>query len=141
VLEAIEAHLPDHRHVDLDPAIAALTKRLTAHRLAHTSDPASRARLQAILGWRLANAGLHDQALTATEEAVAVCRRLAAANPAAFEPNLATALTNLAVRLSNLGRREHALVATEEAVAVCRRLAAANPAAFEPDLASALNNL
>jgi hypothetical protein len=30
ILEAIETHLPDHRHVDLDVGIAALT-----HRLAH----------------------------------------------------------------------------------------------------------
>jgi hypothetical protein len=35
-----------------------------------------------------------EQALSATEEAVEIYRRLAAANPDAFEPDLATSLHN-----------------------------------------------
>jgi tetratricopeptide (TPR) repeat protein len=66
---------------------------------------------------------------------------LAAANPAAYEPNLATALNNLSLRLADAGRRDEGLEAIEEAVTVHRRLAAAHPAAYEPDLAKALNNL
>jgi hypothetical protein len=59
---------------------------------------------------------------------------LAAASPAAFEPNLAMSLNNLDLMLSDLGRREEATAATVQAVEVSRRLAATNPAAFEPNL-------
>ena len=68
-------------------------------------------------------------------------RRLAAPEPAAYEPDLAMALNNLSNRLAEAGRRDDALAAIEEAVEIRRRLAAANPAAYEPDLAMALNNL
>ncbi|MGH3939356.1 MAG: tetratricopeptide repeat-containing protein, partial [Pseudonocardiaceae bacterium] len=129
VLEAIEALLPAGRHVDLDIAIAAITTRLTTHRLATTSDPADRARLYVILGYRLLNAGHREEALAATVEAVEVSRRLAGVNPAAFEPDLAMALTNLGAMLSGLGRWEEALAAMVEAVEVSRRLAGVNPAA------------
>ena len=141
LLEAIEPHLPLQRHVDFDSAIAIITQRLTTHRLDSASDPATRAYLLGTLGLRLGNSGLHQQALVATEEAVEVSRRLAADNPGAFEPNLASALGNLGFHLAELGRREPALAAGEEAVEMLRRLAAANPAAFEPNLAMALNNL
>ncbi|MGH3991959.1 MAG: tetratricopeptide repeat protein, partial [Pseudonocardiaceae bacterium] len=141
VLEAIEALLPPGRHVDLDIAAAGVTTRLTTHRLATTPDPADRARLYSVLGYRLSHAGQREQALAATVEAVEIRRRLAQTNPAAFEPDLASALNNLGAMLSNLGRREEALAATVEAADVYRRLAQTNPAAFEPDLAMALNNL
>ena len=68
-------------------------------------------------------------------------RRLAAANPAAYEPDLATSLNNLSIRLAEAGRRDEALTAIQDAVEIYRRLAAANPAAYEPDLAMSLNNL
>jgi tetratricopeptide (TPR) repeat protein len=141
LLEAIEALLPTDRHVDLDIAAAAITARLTTHRLATTTDPAQRADLHANLAWRLAHAGRREEALDSTEEAVAIRRRLAEANPAAHLPGLAAALHNLGVGLSEVGRREQALAPTEEAVAIRRRLAEANPAAHLPDLAIALNNL
>jgi tetratricopeptide (TPR) repeat protein len=140
-LEAIEALLPPGRHVELDIAAAALTTRLTTHRLTTTTDPTHRARLYATLGYRLAHAGQHDQALTATTHAVDLYRRLAQTNPATFEPNLALALNNLGIWLSNLGRREQALTVTTEAVDAYRRLVQTNPAAFEPDLARVLNSL
>jgi hypothetical protein len=53
VLEAIEVLVPFGRHVDLDIATAVLTARLTPHHLATTTDPANRAQLYAILGYRL----------------------------------------------------------------------------------------
>ena len=84
------------------------------------------------------NTLLGNLVLTLTSQLTDHYRRLAAANPAAFEPDLARSLNHLGIRLSNLGRREPALQATEEAVEIRRRLAAANPAAFEPDLARAL---
>src|SRR5690606_12687644 len=39
VLEAVERHLPEGRHVELDAGIAAFVQRLTRHRLAHTTAP------------------------------------------------------------------------------------------------------
>ena len=68
-------------------------------------------------------------------------RRLAAANPDAYEPDLAMALNNLSVRFGEVGRQAEGLAASEEASTLRRRLAAANPDAYEPDLASSLNNL
>ena len=68
------------------------------------------------LGIRLSELGRRDEALAPTEEAVDVCRRLAAANPAAYLPDLATSLNNLGIRLAELGRRDEALAPTEEAV-------------------------
>jgi tetratricopeptide (TPR) repeat protein len=84
---------------------------------------------------------LSPLAVTLNTQHVKHQRALAAANPTAYEPSLATWLNNLSVRLAEVGRREEGLAAIEEAVDVYRRLAAANPAAYEPGLASSLNNL
>ncbi|WFE93555.1 tetratricopeptide repeat protein [Micromonospora sp. WMMD987] len=141
VLDAIAGVLPTDRHVDLDIAAAAITTALTPHRLAATTDPAAHARLHATHAWRLANAGLRDQALPPAEEAAGIYRRLAEVNPAAYLPDLAGSLNSLGVLLSELGRREEALVSSEEAVTIRRRLAEVNPAAYLPDLAMSLNSL
>jgi hypothetical protein len=93
LLEAIEAHLPSDRHVDLDPAAAVITTRLHAHRLASATGDDERARLHALLGYRLANASRPEEALAAAAEAAEIYRRLAAARPAAFEPDLARSLS------------------------------------------------
>ena len=90
------------------------------------------------LGIRLSEVGRRDDALTTTEEATAIHRQLAEANPAAHLPNLAMSLSNLGIRLSEVGRRDKALAPTEEATAIRRRLAEANPAAYLPDLARSL---
>jgi hypothetical protein len=66
--------------------------------------------------------------------------RLADADLAAHQPNLAKALDNLAIQLAQAGRREEALAASQEAVEVYRPLARAN-AAYQADLARSLNNL
>ena len=89
----------------------------------------------------LSDAGDNPAALEAIQEAVAIDRRLAAANPARFEPDLALSLNNLSLRLSDAGDNSAALEPIRDAVAIFRRLAAANPARFEPDLARSLNNL
>ena len=141
VLEAIEAHLPSDRHVDLDPAAAAITARLHAHRLASATGDDERAYLHTILGYRLANASRLEEALTAAGEAARIYRRLAADRPDAFEPDLARTLENVSTLFSRLGRPEQALAAAEEAAESWRRLAAARPDALEPHLAGALNNL
>jgi tetratricopeptide (TPR) repeat protein len=93
------------------------------------------------LGIRLSNLGRREEALAASQEAVAIYRRLAERSPDAFLPDLASSLNNISVYLSNLGRREEALAASQEAVAIYRRLAERSPDAFLPDLARSLNNL
>jgi hypothetical protein len=93
------------------------------------------------LSLRLSESGDRAGALRAIEEAVQRYRRLAEAQPAAFEPALAMSLNNLSNGLSDSGDRAGALRAIEEAVEIRRRLAQAQPAAFEPDLAMSLNNL
>ncbi|MGH3907241.1 MAG: tetratricopeptide repeat protein [Pseudonocardiaceae bacterium] len=141
VLEAIETLLPSGRHIDLDIAVAAVTSRLTRHRLAATTDPTEHARLYANLSVRLAHAGRWDDALAATSEAVQIHRRLAQANPTVFDPQLARSLNNLGNRLAILGRPNDAVSATTEAVQIHRQLAQTNPTAHEPDLAGSLSNL
>ena len=122
VLEAVEALLPERRHVDLDVGIAALITRLAAYRLSMTDDPVKRARINNDLCVRLSYAGLHHEGLTAAEEAVRIWRQLAAAAPEAYEADLSGALNNLGNRLSDLGRPEEALAAVQEAVKIDGRL-------------------
>ena len=68
-------------------------------------------------------------------------RRLAAQNPARYEPDLAQSLNNLSNRLSDAGDGEGALAAIREAVEIRRRLAVQTPARFRPLLATSLTNL
>ena len=67
-------------------------------------------------------------------------RRLAQDRPAAFQPDLARSLSNLADHVSGLGLREEALAASQEAVSLYRQVAHHRPAAFLPDLAGSLVN-
>jgi len=64
----------------------------------------------------LAKVGRRDEALAASEAAVSVRHRLAAANPAAYEPDLASSLNNLSVRLGHVGRGDEAEQTRAEAV-------------------------
>ncbi|MEV7196869.1 tetratricopeptide repeat protein, partial [Streptomyces sp. NPDC093510] len=140
VLEAIEARLPTTRHTDLDVGIAAITLRLAQHRLATTQDPLTHARTNDQLSVRQSYAGLRHEALATAQDALRAWRHLTPTNPA-YEPDLATSLSNLGMYLSGVGRREEALTAAQEAVDIRRRLARGNPAAYEPDLATSLSNL
>ncbi|MFE3045320.1 hypothetical protein ACFXHG_35110, partial [Kitasatospora indigofera] len=76
--------------------------------------------------------------LTAAEEAVAIRRTLAKANPDAHLPSLAGTLDTLSARLGEMGRLEEGLTAAEEAVTIRRTLAKANPDAFGPALQRSL---
>jgi len=67
------------------------------------------------LSIRLAEAGRRQEGLAAIEDAVAVYRRLAAANPAAYEPDLARSLNNLSNRLAEAGRNAEAEQARQDA--------------------------
>jgi tetratricopeptide (TPR) repeat protein len=140
VLEAVEPHLPQHRHVDLDLGAAALSARLIPRRMTATSDPAAHAALSFTLAWRYGNAGLYEDALAPARHAVNLYRELAEDNPAAYLPELAGLLNNLGNLLSEVGRRKEALDTVNEAVSIRRRLAEADSAAGSPDLALALHN-
>ena len=85
--------------------------------------------------------GQWEEALSATEEAVAIRRDLAAAQPDTFRPTVATSLNNLATMLSTLGQRQAALSAAREAVDLHYKLAADRPDTFKPELTMSLNNL
>lgn len=140
VLEAVESKLPDHRHLDLDIGIAALTARLTSLRLAETDDASVQAILYHTLGKRFANAGLTEDALTATSKAVEIRQRLVAERPGTCEPDLALSLTNLGKVLSDRSDHERALAVTNRAVDVYRQLARTSQAPDQAGLARALNN-
>ncbi len=88
-----------------------------------------------------ANLILSSLAVTLARQHVQHQQRLAEANPAAYEPALATSLSNFSVDLANAGQREQALDAAQRGVEIYERLAKADPAAYEPYLASSLNNL
>jgi tetratricopeptide (TPR) repeat protein len=141
LLTALQGILPEQRHVELDSGIAALAQRLTDYGLARTTDDAKRAQLYDELAGRLSNGGLYREALSATQEAIAIRRRLAQSDPAAQEPMLANSLGNLGIDLWTLGRPAEAVDAMTEAVTLYRRRAAAEPGAYEEDLAAELNNL
>ena len=123
LLTALQAILPKQRHVELDSGIAALTQRLTDYGLAQTTDDAKRAQLYDELAGRLSNGGLYRDALSATQEAIVIRRRLAQADPAKHEPMLANSLGNLGIDLWTLGLSAQALDAMTEAVRVYRRRA------------------
>ena len=78
---------------------------------------------------------------TEPQEAVAICRELAAADPGRYRPDLADSLTRLGLRFLELGRPDQALTAEQEAVTIRRELAAAHPARYRPGLADSLRVL
>jgi tetratricopeptide (TPR) repeat protein len=82
-----------------------------------------------------------EQALETSTAVVRIRRRLAAANPEAFDDDLAHALTNQAVDLAALGRYDEAADTTSAAVEIRRRLARAHPQAHGLSLVGALLNL
>ncbi len=75
-----------------------------------------------------------------TQNAVTAYSELIAAQPDAFRPDVAAALTSQSVQLADLGRPRDALTAIEEAVTAYRELNEAQPGAFRPDLAAALTS-
>lgn len=141
VLERINAALPAEPHVDLDAGAAVIAKRLTDHRLANTSDPATRASLLEYLERRLSNAALYDQALPAAEAVVNETRRqLTPINPETYQATLADSLNTLCIALTRVGRHSEARVAAEEAAQTWRSLAATNPI-YHAHLAESLSTL
>jgi tetratricopeptide (TPR) repeat protein len=133
-LDDLDHHLPEGTLPRTRAALSAAT--LDHTRETGTPDDLARALLRH--GASLRNLARHREALAAREEALALWRDLAAANPA-YQPDLAGALNNYGTSLRDLGRNREALAADEEALALYRDLAAANPAR-QPSVAGALNN-
>jgi tetratricopeptide (TPR) repeat protein len=139
VLDAITGRFPEHRHIDLDTGMAALTARVSEHGLTIISDPAVQARIHGYLSYRLHNAGLHQRALSASRNETEIWQRLTAADPA-HRPDLATSLTDHASRLAQVGRSAEAVPLSEQAVDLFRELASVNRDAYLHSLAGSLQN-
>lgn len=139
VLEAIEACLPTGSDVDLDPGIAAIAERVTAHRLARTTDLAVRAGLLASLQSRQTRAGLHARAAATIEQAIVVYRGLAGAEPGSYQGELAGMLNAYSGVLTSTGKYQEAVAAAREAVRLYRGIAVYDRAAVhQVHLAGAL---
>ncbi|MEV4110227.1 tetratricopeptide repeat protein [Nonomuraea sp. NPDC049695] len=142
VLEAVGACFPEE-DVNLAAGMAAVTQRLVAHHLARTDDAYERADLHFIQGVRFAAAGLFADARQAYGETVELLRGLVAADPDAYEPLLAEALSHLGAATDPLGpgHADGALSAAQQSVGILRRLARVDPATYEKGLAGALHRL
>ena len=77
--------------------------------------------------------------LTIAQEATTFYRTLAEHNPAAYTPDLAVSLNNLAIYLASNGQQREALQTAQEAVTIRRNLVEHNPAVYTPNLATSLN--
>ena len=119
----------------------ALVRELRNESQIFSADSATTVRALNVLSNARQRLGNLDGALQAMRDAIRLAQQLATDNPAAYEPDLAMSIHNLAIRLGETGERAGALVAGREAVEIYKRLAQANPAAYEPDLAGSINNL
>ena len=139
--EAIEALFPDHPVADLDLGIAALARRIAAHRLERVTSAVQHGWIFDKLAVRLRNAGFRVEALAARQSSTAAWRHLARVDPDRYEERLARALDDLGAELSIVGKKTEALQALEEALVLFRRLVVANPESYEFELALVLGNL
>lgn len=114
---------------------------LLAHSRQEREPEETLARLNNTLGNLLRATNRLPEAEERYREALAIRRRLAEANPAAYEPELATSCNNLGVLLDDSDHKPEAEVFYREALAIRRRLAESNPAAYEPYLAMSCYNL
>jgi tetratricopeptide (TPR) repeat protein len=88
--------------------------------------------------YRLSNLGRYDEALPGIAEAIALYRKLAAADPETFAPDLAEALYDLSVPLAALGQREEAQSAITETVALYAPLVSTDPESYSDDYEKAV---
>jgi tetratricopeptide (TPR) repeat protein len=84
---------------------------------------------------------LQHERLSAAQEAVRIRRQLARHDPDTRLPDLASALSNLALYLEAAGQQREALSATQEAERLSRQLAERDPGAHRPRLAMSLHHL
>ena len=86
---------------------------------------------------RLSETGDDAGALQAAREAVEIRRRLAKANPAAHEPDLAMSISNLAIFLSQAGDRSGAMALCKEALGLYEQADHQHPGLFDAGIARA----
>lgn len=141
--------LPEHTQVLAGWAVALTDRLRQIYRaaVANAASPESRrldmsalASALHVFNQRLSEVGRWEEALAATEEAVAVLRELAGDLPGQL-PLLAESLNSLSIDLAAMDRPEQALAAAEESVAIWRRLAQTQPDASQESLAQSLNTL
>jgi len=107
-----------------------VTETLLAHLPEETGTLTERALLLNNMGNRQSELGMREQALASTQEAVEQYRKLSAARPDAFLPDLAGSLNNLGAMQSALGMHEDALASTQEALETIWPFFMAMPRAF-----------
>ncbi|SCG75838.1 Tetratricopeptide repeat-containing protein [Micromonospora coxensis] len=128
LLDTIAWCFPDGRQLDLDVGMAAVSVRITAHRLAAVSTELERAAVLQDLAHRLSFAGRYEEAAEATEQAVDLRRAVARRQPE-HRSLLASSLTNLGNYRTRLGQPESALAALREATELRRQAARADSTA------------
>ncbi|WP_333775382.1 tetratricopeptide repeat protein [Streptomyces sp. IBSBF 3136] len=116
LLEAVDGHLPDHRHPDLDPGIAILARRLLDHRLSATDDPLQQAILHHDLAVRLTRTGDWTAAVSHGTTALNLLRPLPATVGDATYTQLTRTLRNLAAHAHRVGDTTRALSLLHEAL-------------------------
>ncbi|GAA3241041.1 ATP-binding protein [Dactylosporangium siamense] len=94
-----------------------------------------------LMGLALNQTGRPADAVHPTAQAVEDYRRLVAAEPDVYRPDLARALSNLGARLSAGWRHTEAYAATEEAAGLYRQLMRDDPREYRHELARCLSNL
>ena len=126
-----------------ESAMAATEEALSLRRALAKSDPSM---FDGDLARSLNNLSLFlcvlgdDTALSTTQAALKLYRRLAARSPS-IEPELAATLHNLGLRLAEAQRWDAAVEASTEAVSLRRKLALVHPDVFTPALATSLGSL
>ncbi|WP_327000433.1 tetratricopeptide repeat protein [Dactylosporangium sp. NBC_01737] len=140
-LAAVESTFPAESRLDLDVGFAAISTRVTAHRLTTTDDPQQQAGLYFNLSLRLAGAGDLDAALTAAQRSADLYRSLPRDDAdLAAHVTLARALSNHAGCLQAVGRNEDALATMTEVMAIHARFIGELPSIL-PDVAHAVSRL
>ena len=104
-------------------------------------DPEKLSRLLFDYAYLLQNFNRMYEAVDIYTKALEILKRLAAATPEAYLPDVATTLTNLANLQSDLARYEEAEKGYLEALEIRKRLAAVIPEANLPYVATTLTNL
>lgn len=123
----------------LGPSAIALSRR-ALNSLPGSVEPRIRMYWLDSLASRLAASGRHEEALSCSEEAVAICRQLAVEDPEQTRSELALVLMNLGNRLRGVGRQDEALPPASEAVSIYRDLAADPSERQRSNLGAALTN-
>jgi tetratricopeptide (TPR) repeat protein len=127
------------------PSVALAEAHLAAvqrvqEALPRDTEPTAMARWSDRAGTLLSQLGRPTDGLAATQQAVAIWRKLAAASPGLYDADLAFSLNSLGIQFRALGRSANGLSHIQEAVAIYRELPRIIPGR-DSDLARSLTNL